>query len=205
MKRLVLAALLGLTTVGTAASATAQSAPAFNCAKAAHEIELLFCKDDELAAKDRKLAEVYGQALGAMEKVDAGGPEAIKDLKATQRGWIGGRNECWNAENKRQCTIESYDRRIAYLQARYFLVPGDAPVHYTWNGNPVDTIVANFIPTKPASVRLERGDGLEIGIQSPAASGARYDASFGKYFWVEGDEAQVAWPQDNTFTCRVRK
>jgi membrane-bound inhibitor of C-type lysozyme len=46
---------------------------------------------------------------------------------------------------------------------------------------------------------------VEIGVLSPAASGSRYDADFGVYFWTKGEEAQVAWPQENQFTCAVSK
>jgi uncharacterized protein len=198
-------ATLGLALLSRVAPALAQTGPAFDCSKAEHEIEQLICQDEELAAKDRRLAEVYKGAIAAMENVDAGGREAIKVLRATQRGWIGGRNECWKAANKRQCAIENYDRRTAYLQARYFLVDGGAPVFYTCNNNPADEIVATFIPTEPPSVRLERGDSLKVGILSPSATGTRYDAEAGVYFSTTGDEAQVAWPQNSKFSCEVRK
>ena len=203
MKASFTTALLSMTLL--ASPALAQSGPAFDCSKAEHEIETLICQDEELAAKDRKLAEVYSEAIKVMEGVDAGGPEAIQELKTFQRGWIGGRNDCWKAEDKRQCTADIYDRRIAELQAEYFLVEGGEPVFYTCNGNPADEIVATFIPTEPPSVRLERGDTTKVGILSPAASGSRYDADFGVFFWVQGDEAQVAWPQENEFNCVVRK
>jgi uncharacterized protein len=203
MKAAAVTGMAGLTLLLSEFSALAQPAPTFDCGKAEHEIEILICQDEELAAKDRKLAEVYSQAIAAMEKVDAGGQEAIRELKTMQRGWIGGRNDCWKAADKRQCAIDSYDRRTAFLQARYFLVEGSKPVYYDCDDNP--RIVATFIPTDPPSVRLERGDSLEIGVLSPAASGSRYDAEFGVYFWTKGDEAQVAWPQENQFTCEVRK
>ena len=203
MKMTCIPALVGLALL--ASPALAQSGPAFDCSKAEHEIETLICQDGELAARDRELAEVYKQAITALEKVDAGGPEAIQELKTYQRGWIGGRNECWKAADKRQCTADIYDRRIAELQAKYFLVEGGAPVFYTCNGNPADEIVATFSPTEPPSVRLERGDTTKVGILSPSGSGARYDADFGVFFWVQGDEAQVAWPQENEFNCVVRK
>lgn len=198
-------ALLGLSLVGGNIPALAQPGPAFDCSRAEHEIEELICQDEDLAAMDRNMAEVYKQAIHAMEKVDAGGPEAIKELKSTQWGWIGGRNDCWKAADKRQCAIDSYEWRTAFLQARYFLVEGGQPVYYTCNGNPSDEIVATFIPTNPPSVRLERGDSLEIGILSPSGSGSLYNADFGVSFWIKGDEAQVAWPQDNKFSCIVRK
>lgn len=185
--------------------ALAQSGPTFDCSKTSHEIEELICKDEELSSKDRKLAEVYKQAIAAMEKVDAGGAEAISELKTMQRGWISGRNDCWKAEDKRQCTSDNYDKRTAFLQARYFLVEGGQPVFYTCNKNPADEIVATFIPSDPPSVRLERGDSVEVGVLSPSGSGSRYDADFGVFFWTQGDEAQVAWPQDNEFSCVVRK
>lgn len=203
MKAACIPALLGLALL--ASPALAQSGPAFDCSKAEHEIESLICQDEELAAKDRRLAKVYKQAIAALEKVDAGGPEAIQELKTYQRGWIGGRNECWKAEDKRQCTADIYDRRIAELQAKYFLVEGGEPVFYTCNGNPADEIVATLVPTEPPSVRLERGDTTKVGILSPTASGSRYDADFGVFFWVQGDEAQVAWPQENEFNCVGRK
>ena len=185
--------------------ALAQSGPTFDCIKTSHEIEELICKDEELSSKDRKLAEVYKQAIAAMEKVDAGGVEAISELKIMERGWSRGRNDCWKAEDKRQCTSDNYDKRTAFLQARYFLVEGGQPVFYTCNKNPADEIVATFIPSDPPSVRLERGDSVEVGVLSPSGSGSRYDADFGVFFWTQGDNAQVPWPQDNEFSCVVRK
>lgn len=203
MRAVLFAAMLGLILLADPCSALAQSGPAFDCARAEHEIEELVCKDAELSAKDRKMADVFKQAIAVMEKIDAGGPEAIKELKTTQRGWIGGRNECWKESDKRRCTIDSYDRRMAFLQARYFLVESSDAVFYDCSDN--SQIVATFIPTEPPSVRLERGDSLEIGILSPAASGTRYDADFGIFFWTKNNEALVAWPQQNEFNCLARK
>jgi len=194
-------AALGLLLSGV--SALAQPGPTFDCSKAEHEVEALICKDDELVAKDRKLAVVYSQAIAAMEKIDTGGQEAIRELRTTQRGWIGGRNDCWKAADKRQCTIDSYDRRTAFLQARYFLLEGSTPVYFSCSDN--SQIVATFIPTDPPSVRLERGDNLEVGVLSRTGSGSRYDADFGIYFWTKGEEAKVAWPQENEFDCAVSK
>lgn len=188
---------------GFAASARAEG-PAFDCAKAEHEIELLVCKDPALAAQDRELAAVYAQALKKLQTVADSGP-AIAQLKAVQRGWVKGRDDCWKADDKKACAADLYARRIAELQARYMLVEGGEPVFYTCRGNPADEIVATFVPTTPATVRLERGDTTTIGWQEPAASGARYVADFAVSFWIKGDEAQVEWPEGETFSCKVRK
>jgi uncharacterized protein len=58
MKVLSMTAIFGMTILAGPATALAQSGPAFECSKAEHEIEQLICKDNELAVKDRKVAEV---------------------------------------------------------------------------------------------------------------------------------------------------
>jgi len=201
MKASYVPALLGVTLL--ASPVLAQSGPAFDCSKAEHEIETLICQDEELAAKDRKLAEVYAAAIKVMEGVDSGGPEAIKELKTYQRGWIGERNECWKAEDKRQCAANIYDRRIAQIQAKYFLIDGSEPVFYNCSDN--SQVVVTFIPSEPPSIRMERGDSTEVGVLVPWDSGSRYEADFGVFFWTNGDAAQLVWPQDKEVSCTVSK
>jgi glyoxylase-like metal-dependent hydrolase (beta-lactamase superfamily II)/uncharacterized protein YecT (DUF1311 family) len=175
--------------------------PAFDCAKAEHEIEILVCENPALSALDRRLADTYRQALTVLEGV-ADSRDALTYLKAEQRGWIKGRNECWKAANKIDCARNEYVMRGAHLQARYFLVEGGEPVFFACDDR--SEIVATFIPTEPPTVRLERGDTLKVGRQVPAASGAKYEADFGTSFWTKGDEAMVEWPQGTRFNCRVR-
>ena len=189
--------------MSSAVSARAAS-PTFDCAKATHEIEGLICQDDELAQKDQLLDKVYSQALASL----AGASDektATSELKTRQRGWVGGRDDCWKADDKRQCTLMSYDRRIAELQAAHNLVPAIDPVFYTCQNNPANEIVATFFETDPPAVRLERGDSQEIAIQGISGSGARYEGSFGIVFWVKGDEAMVEWPEGNGFDCKLAK
>jgi membrane-bound inhibitor of C-type lysozyme len=154
-----------------------------------------------LAALDRRLARVYRESVTALEGVADSG-DALKHLKAEQRGWIKGRNECWKASDKIGCARSEYEARTAWLQARYFLVQGGDPVFFACDDN--SEIVATFIATDPPTVRLERGDTLKVGRQVAAASGAKYEADFGTSFWTRGDEAMVEWPQGTRFRCRVR-
>jgi uncharacterized protein YecT (DUF1311 family) len=81
----------------------------------AGSMESLICGDKVLSALDRKLADVY---VAAFKKAVNEHPPL---LKAEQRGWVKGRNECWKATNKRGCVRDEYVRRIAELQARYRL------------------------------------------------------------------------------------
>jgi glyoxylase-like metal-dependent hydrolase (beta-lactamase superfamily II)/membrane-bound inhibitor of C-type lysozyme len=176
--------------------------PAYDCLAAEHEVEDLVCDNPALSALDRRLADVYGEALAVLDDVvDA--VEATRYLQAEQRGWIKGRNDCWKAADKVGCARQSYRKRIAELQARYFLVQGGDPVVFRCNDR--SEIVATFIPTEPPTVRLERGDTLKVGWQVPAASGAKYEADFGVTFWTRGDEAMVNWPQDTHFECTVSR
>jgi glyoxylase-like metal-dependent hydrolase (beta-lactamase superfamily II)/membrane-bound inhibitor of C-type lysozyme len=176
--------------------------PAYDCSAARHEIEDLVCDNPALSALDRRLADVFDQALVALDDV-ADAAEASRYLKSEQRGWIKGRDECWKAADKVGCARESYRKRIAELETRYFLVEGGEPVFYLCDDR--SEIVATFVPTDPTTVRLERGDSLKVGWQVPAASGAKYEADFGITFWTRGDEAMVEWPQDTRFNCTVRR
>jgi len=107
------------------------AAPSFDCGKAeSGSIEELVCKDVGLSELDVRLAEVY----------DAAVKKAVNEqppiLKAEQRGWIKGRNECWKSEDRHKCVEEEYRRRIAELQARYRLIPGNGPISYTCDADP---------------------------------------------------------------------
>ena len=86
--------------------------PSFDCAKASHEVEELICNDAELAALDRSLAELYSVVL---KNTPA---NKQKQLKAEQRGWVKGRNECWKADDKQSCVKDEYETRISELKDR---------------------------------------------------------------------------------------
>lgn len=94
-------------------TAGAQAAtPSFDCAKATHEVELLICKDGELAELDHSLNSLYHTVL----KNTPAGEQA--GLKAEQRGWVKGRDDCWKASDMRGCVADEYRARIAVLKDR---------------------------------------------------------------------------------------
>lgn len=143
--------------------------PAFDCRKAkAGSIEELICKDDELALLDRKLDGVYKAALkkAANEKPPV--------LKATQRGWVKGRNDCWKDSDKRACVKNEYVRRTAELQAKYRLVEFTGPVRFACNGDPRNELLVTYFKTEPATLMAERGDQTSLMFQQPVASGTHY-------------------------------
>jgi len=106
-RTLALAAGLCLAAPGAYAAS-----PSFNCAKASTDVEKLICSDAELANLDRSLADLYGTLLKQTPAKDQ------QMLKAEQRGWVKGRNECWKSDDMRGCVAAEYRSRIAELKDR---------------------------------------------------------------------------------------
>lgn len=216
MRAWVTVSALLLTVSGVTAKSAGQG-PAFDCAKAKAEVEQLICKDAELAAFDRRLDGVY-KAASAKAK-----GQMATTLRAEQRGWIGGRNECWKAKGPndpvyltaswtagsvRECVEGQYQLRIAELQVQYQLVPSKKPAFFACQNNPANEVVATFFDTEPSAARLERGDRTVIAYLVPAGSGATYEGQ-NVTFWNKGKEAMVTWLNPATgdteeLQCAVR-
>jgi uncharacterized protein len=62
--------------------------PSFDCRRAATPVEHEICRRPYLAAYDRRIAELYPQALGVLDAEDAG------QLQADQRAWLKWRDDC---------------------------------------------------------------------------------------------------------------
>jgi uncharacterized protein len=161
--------------------------PSFSCDKVeAGSIEEMVCKDEALSALDRKLSDVYEAA--SRRAADEHPPV----LKAEQRGWVKGRDDCWKSDDRRRCVEDEYRRRIAELQARYRLVPGDGPITFACDGDPRNEIVATFFRTDPPTLIAERGDDVSLMYLQPSASGSRYQGR-NETFWEHAGEATVTW------------
>ena len=163
------------------------ASPAFNCTQVEPgSIEEMICKDEKLAALDRKLAESY----------DAASKKAVNEhppvLKAEQRGWIKGRNDCWKSDDKRRCIEEAYVLRIAELQARYRLVPATGPIFYACDGDPRNEVVATFFQTDPPTLIAERGDQVSLMYLQPSGSGSKYQGR-NESLWEHQGEAIITW------------
>lgn len=88
--------------------------PSFDCSKVKQEsCEAIICASDRLIDLDRELSHIYKQALLKAPKEDM--------LKAYQRGWIKGRNECWKVKDARIYMAELYQQCIQELQEKYQL------------------------------------------------------------------------------------
>jgi len=163
------------------------ASPSFNCAKVeAGSIKEMICKDEKLATLDRQLAEVY--AASSKKAVNEHPPV----LKAEQRGWIKGRNDCWKSDDKRRCVEEAYVLRIAELQARYRLVPATGPIFYACDGDPRNEVIATFFQTDPPTLIAERGDQVSLMYLQAAGSGSKY-LGRNESLWEHQGEAIITW------------
>lgn len=186
--------------------------PSFDCAKAEGAVQELICQDEGLAALDRELGEVYEAALAKA------GDDAPKLLRAEQRGWIKGRDECWKAEgaggpvfltaswqatNVHDCVEGQYQLRISELQALYRLVPEKGPVFYACENNPANEVVATFFETDPPTARVERGDRSVTAWLVPTDSGSKYEGQ-NLELWTKGDEATVTL-LDEELKCTAKE
>lgn len=179
------AAFMGLLGLSMAELAVAQT-PTLDCKKASGDIEQMICADSELGALDRTLSAVY---VAARRKAANERPPM---LQAEQRGWVKGRNDCWKAQDRRQCVADAYRLRIAELQARYRLIPVSASAKFVCDGNPRNEVIAHFFQTDPPSLIAERGDSVSLMFQQPTASGSRYQGR-NEFFWEHQGEATVVW------------
>lgn len=178
--------LIGSTSLLLANTALA-AGPSYDCSKVeSGSIEALVCQSDELSALDRQLADVYAAASKKAAN------EQPPMLKAEQRGWIKGRNDCWKATSIPACVKDSYQLRIVELQARYRLVESIGPVSYQCNANPADEVSVTFFKTEPATLIAERGDSTSLMVQVISASGARYEGQ-NEMFWEHQGEATIRW------------
>ncbi|WMC11684.1 MliC family protein [Oceanimonas pelagia] len=164
--------------------------PSFSCQRIQPgSIEAVICQDAGLAARDRQLAGVYRRALAKTRH------ERPPVLKAEQRGWLKGRNECWKSEDRRTCVQQQYDMRTAELQARYRLVPERGPFRFACNGNPANEVVITHFETEPPTLIAEYGDRVSLMSAQPAASGSRYEGR-NERFWEHQGEATLRWGHD---------
>lgn len=193
-KRLAVFALV----LALPALAVAADGPTFDCAKAQGEVEKLICGDASLAALDRKLAEAYkaasAKATGKM----------LSTLKAEQRGWVKGRDDCWKTaagtptwitaswtvDSAKACVAAQYEIRTSELQAVWRLVQPKT-VSYACQNNPANEVVANSFATEPPTIRLERGD-RTVTLWRIPAGGGKYEGQ-NVSLVHDGDTVQVSW------------
>lgn len=168
-------------------AASPAAGPTFSCDKLQpNSIEATICSDSTLSALDRELSDVYASALKKATN------EHPPTLKAEQRGWIKGRDECWKSNDKPNCIQTSYQNRIAQLQAKYRLVPYTAPSIFSCDNNIAKEVVVTFFDTKPATLIAEFGDRSSLMYQQSSESGSLYKGR-NETLWQKDRKAKITW------------
>ena len=86
--------------------------PSFDCSKVGiHSTEHIICTSNKLMNLDKELADTYKKAKNKAKN--------LNNLKAMQRGWIKGRNECWKENDEMKCIENAYHSRIHELKKKY--------------------------------------------------------------------------------------
>lgn len=175
-----------------APAADAKQGPSFDCAKAANDAEKAVCGDARLSALDRELAALYRAAQT--------GPGEL-DVAAEQRGWIKGRDACWQAVDANRCLLESYQTRIVELRLASPSAPAAKAVQYACDdaSKPLSVAFYNTLDPQVAVIRLGRDQA--IAFAAPSASGARYTRE-GVEFWEHQGEATLEF-YGTRLSCKV--
>ncbi|MGH1408101.1 MAG: MliC family protein [Aeromonas sp.] len=166
---------------------TALAAPSFDCTKASGAVEPLICEDAALAKLDNQLNHLWPKAIKEMSEEDR------KNEKASQRGWIKGRNDCWKADDVRACVEQSYLTRITELQIMGGQVMVPSPVGYRCGDSQVVVYFYDETALPSAVINLdERGKDTQqfFAFQTKTASGAKYETT-DLSLWVKGREARL--------------
>ncbi len=120
--------------------------PSFVCEQAAAGIEALICNDERLSALDRELTSVWAAAFAKATN------EHSRMLRAEQRGWIKGRDDCWKSDDQRNRVERGYLVRIAETAGALCARAGQRTGHLGCEGNPANAVVATYFATEPAHV-----------------------------------------------------
>ena len=151
--------------VTTPTAGERQIKASFDCGVARGQAQELICADANLAAMDREVAQLAGLAVEP----------------AAQANWAMDRDECWKADQLRECVMAASALQIHRLRqgsdvARSRDAEGISvgPVAYRCTGI-ATPVSATFINSDPGAVALEwAGQSLALD-HVEAASGARYE------------------------------
>ena len=170
-------------------AACVNASPSFDCTKVKNSsIEQLICSDGELSELDRKLSTTFKEA-------EANASKNLPTLKATQRGWIKGRNDCWKEDDQRDCVLSNYKMRISELQAGYGLVKASNSSTYSCANEPESLLSITYFPTEIPTAKVTRGE-QESFMYKHSADGATLYKGPNESVAVHKNHVKVTWGYD---------
>ncbi len=146
--------------------ATGPMAPTFDCQKATYKAETLICEKSELANLDRHMAIVYKDSLRVVKGLDVNSKSELRRLKAMQRGWVKGRNDCWKDRNLYSCIEHNYKYRISYLQTKWELLKPHETYGLICEKSRAEIVINSYKTSYYNSIKAEYGDKSFVLIES---------------------------------------
>lgn len=167
------------------------ASPSFDCTKVKNSsIEQLICNDEKLSELDRKLSATFKEAEA---KVKAA--KNLATLKATQRGWIKGRNDCWKDNDPRNCVMINYQMRISEIQAEYGLVKASNSFIYTCPDAPQNLIEVTYFPTETPTAKAKRKEQQSFMYGRATSAGMLYKGP-NESISIHQEDVSVSWGYD---------
>lgn len=184
--------------------------PSFDCAKAQSDAEQAVCNSDALAELDVEATRLYRLAAA-----DVSGAR-LNELKAMQRGWIKGRDECWKSTlGLDSCVANEYafrimDLRTGYANARSEDSAGISIGPQVLACDGFDAAIGVVFVNSSAPIAVLKWRDMAVALPSvPSGSGAKYasDAFLGgvSSLFTKGDEALFMPPGDTELKCRIEE
>lgn len=180
-------------------SSYAFASPSFDCTKVeGSSVEQLICNDDKLSELDRKLSANFKEAETKAEN------KSLATLKATQRGWIKGRNDCWKNSDQRQCVIDNYEMRISELQAEYSLVKASSSSTYICPDDAKTPIEVTYFLSEIPTAKAKRGEQQSFMYGHADSKGMVYKGP-NETLSLYGEEINVSWGYDSAVVqCKLK-
>lgn len=170
--------------------------PSFDCAGSKGEVAKAICASAELSGLDRRLQSLYKRALKTAPADQTG------EIKAFQKGWIKGRDDCWKATDLLGCVTYEYESRITQLQIRVGEKEVPAPVtFYCADGASLELYFYNN--TQLPALMLNRHPEQLLLFRVPTGSGARYEGA-NVSLWEKAGSAILDWRGEQV-ECQVNK
>lgn len=205
MRYWVIAALLA-----SASSAGHAADPSFDCTKAESDAENAVCASEALAELDVETARLYQLAVAGVSGA------RLDELKAMQRGWIKGRDECWKSSlDLSTCVANEYafrimDLRTGYANARSDDASGISLGPKVLDCDGFDAAVGVVFVNGQAPMAVLKWRDRAVALSGvPSGSGAKYESKAGldgaASLVTKGSEAIFTPPGGAQLSCRIEE
>jgi len=192
-----------------ACTSTASGSPSFDCSKVSKSTEKAICASKNLSELDNELSRIYSIVIDDPSL----SPDDFSSLKASQIGWIKGRDDCYKGSDMNRCITSNYALRIHELRQRFSSarkmarpMVSSGPLTLNCKGLNDMPAVTLFNTSEPLSIATWQNVFLVMP-RVKSASGSRYETTlFGgasASLWMQGEGAKLTTPDGASYDCTI--